>query len=122
MKVLIFCFMIFSYCINVSALPNIKLKEFLKNDARWVKDCQGNRIYLNTEYLTVNNEGMYILNEKNKKISITELFADSQGSYTRAESLMTEVAVVYPIVWCKTCNAWRTVNIEGCCVKCGNNP
>jgi len=99
-----------------------QLKKFLDNDASWVKDCQDNRVYLKNDHLVIAEDGIYVLDESNKKIPLTELFVDSQGIYTRIESLGTDIAAVYGIVWCKNCEAYRTVDWKGLCVVCGKRP
>jgi len=92
------------------------------NGTSWVKHCQDNRVYLKADSVVIEKESLYVLNKENQKILLTELFADSQGLYTRMESLGTEIATVYPIVWCSNCKAWRTANIQGKCSTCNQIP
>ena len=88
----------------------------------WIKECQNDKIYLKSDHLVLSEEGIFVLTGSNSHIHLSGLFCDSQGLYTTMESLPSETAVVYPIVWCSTCGAWRTVNIRGKCVVCGNTP
>lgn len=122
MKSLILSVMSFVFVINGQASATDGIKEILQNDAAWVKDCQDNRVYLKTEHLLVEEDRIYIVDKLGGKISVSELFSDAQGIYTRIESIGTELATVYPIVWCKNCEAWRTVTIKGVCAVCGQTP
>ena len=88
----------------------------------WERESQSDRIYLKSDHLVLSDEGIFIVTESNTQIPISKLFCDSQGLYTTSESLSPESSIVYPIVWCDTCKAWRTVNIQGKCVVCGNIP
>ena len=110
------------FCISGEATLLPKAAGFSENAAVYVKGFQDDRIYLKSEYLTVSEDGMYLLDQFNQKIPLIELFSDSQGLYTKIGSFGTDIATVYPIVWCHTCNGWRTVNIKGLCSKCGNPP
>lgn len=110
------------FCVSGEATPSPKEIEFSENAAVYVKGFQDDRIYLRSEHLTISEDGMYVLDQFNQKVPLTELFSDSHGLYTKIESLRTDTATVYPIVWCHTCNAWRTVNIKGLCSGCGNPP
>lgn len=120
MKTLAFCLTALMY-LNLHSSNTTELRNFLENNVSWMKDCQDNRIYIKNECLIVAEDGIYVGDESNK-IPLTELFADSQGIYTRIESLGTEIATVWNIVWCQTCMAYRSTDIRGNCVKCGNRP
>jgi hypothetical protein len=88
----------------------------------WIKECQNDRIYLKADHITLTDTGISIEVEPNVHVSVHQFYNDSQGIFITAESLPSMVATVYPIVWCRTCKAWRTVTVKGKCVVCGNTP
>jgi hypothetical protein len=123
MKNVLFCIISLFYFLNAEAFcSKEELKNFLIKDASYIKNCQDNRVYLKNNCLEVTEEGMYVIDGLNQKIPLTELFSDSQGLYTRIESFGNDLATVYPIVWCRTCKAWRMITIRGVCGICGNVP
>lgn len=87
-----------------------------------IRECQGNKVYLKTENLKITSEGMKIIDEVFGEIPIIELYSDQKGIYTRLELLEERSSVVYPIVWCHTCNDWRLIDYSGRCTKCHNFP
>ncbi len=94
-----------------------------QNNASWVKECQGDRIYINSDKLEIKGNRIFVKDENNAPHPLSHLFVDSVGIFTTTETMSdTELAKVWNIVWCKTCNAYRSVNVQGLCVKCGNRP
>ncbi len=94
-----------------------------KNHASWVLDCQDRRVYLKSDRVVIHEDTISVVTDSGEKTPLSELFVDAQGIYTRIESLnMSELTTVWNIVWCKTCKAYRSVNINGHCVVCGNIP
>ena len=83
MKALLLCLTVLLFCIKgeSSTAP-----VFGEKNASWIKGCQGNRIYLNLAKMLINEEGIFAFNEDNRKVPITELYTDTHGVYTRAES------------------------------------
>ena len=108
---------------NLKALiTKHEFKNFLEKNAVYVKDCQDNRVYLKQEYLKISQKGLILMEANHSEINLSELLSDSEGIYTRIETLKTDVATVYPIVYCHTCKAWRMINIKEVCGRCGNAP
>jgi hypothetical protein len=54
----------------VFSIANYEAKEILQNDASWVKECQDNRVYLNTGHIVINENRIFVLNKLGEKISI----------------------------------------------------
>jgi hypothetical protein len=67
------------------ASPLAEAKGFSENAPVYVKSLQDDRIYLKSEYVTVSEDGMYLLDQFNQKTPLTELFSDSQGLYTKID-------------------------------------
>lgn len=84
----------------------------------WIKECGEDKVYLKPDMIKISSEGIKIANGV-KDFFWTALFSNEKGIYTTLKSLE---ATVYPIVWCKTCEDYRTVDIYGNCVACGNKP
>lgn len=103
-------------------IPVDGFSEIVNKDVSWVKNCQDNRIYLNPEYLIVSKNRMVVVDEYENETFLTELYSDANGIYTKAESFGKELPTVWNIVWCNTCQAYRTTSIKGVCVVCGNAP
>ena len=97
--------------------------KFLKNGISWVKECQGDKIYLKTEKLIISDNNIIVIDEQNGDFFLPELYFDETGIYTRISSLKeSSSATVYPMVYCNTCGEWTVINWRGNCVKCGKNP
>ena len=118
MKMFLFCVMlltvIFCHAQHVS--------KFSRNDTSWVKECQGERVYLNSHNLVVSNEGIFLVYDTHQKIPLSLLCSDAQGIYTLSEALEYDLAVVAYPVWCRTCMAWRVIGLGGRCGACSNIP
>lgn len=93
------------------------------NYPSWIRECQGSRVYINTEHLEIHEDCILVRDEKNVSRPIKEIFVDAHGVFTRVESLSDiELSTLWNIVWCDTCKAYRTTDIRGKCVVCGNQP
>ena len=122
MKILYIVTATLLFCLGIEASSSTDIEEFLKKDAVYVKCFRKDRIYLKSEHLTFSEDKIYLSDQLDQKIPVSKLFCDSRGVYTLVESFKTDLSTVYPIVWCHTCGAWRTVNGSGRCVVCGNSP
>ncbi|OGN64200.1 MAG: hypothetical protein A3E80_03935 [Chlamydiae bacterium RIFCSPHIGHO2_12_FULL_49_9] len=93
------------------------------NDASWIKECQGNRLYIKADKLEVRENAIFVKDDSNHSYPLTHIFVDELGIFTTTESIRdSALGTVWNIVWCKTCGAYRSVDIRGLCVKCGNQP
>jgi hypothetical protein len=112
------------FTVLISAIPeNGGACQEAQNNACWIKECQGDRLYIHADRLEITGDLILIKDAANISYPLTHIFVDSSGIFTTARSMSeTELATVWNIVWCRTCNAYRSVDIAGLCVKCGNQP
>lgn len=96
---------------------------YCRNDAACINECQGNKIYLSPDSLEITESSIFILDDFNVPIPVKSLFVDTHGIFTTTDSLLDDqLPTVWNLVWCNTCHAYRSVNINGYCVRCGNRP
>lgn len=93
-----------------------------KNNISLITECQGERIYLNSNNLIVSNEGMFLINDMNQIVALSLICCDAEGIYTFPEALESDLSVAAYPVWCETCMAWRVIGPGGRCGVCGNIP
>ena len=126
MKAVFVFFMLMLSSINIiEASPVGDANGFVKNHASWIKKCQDNRVYLEANRLTLSEEGIYVMDDFNEPIPLSEVYSDSNGIYTKLESLEPRLERTwgkYGVVWCHTCRAIRDLDKEGKCRICGNYP
>ena len=95
----------------------------VQNNASWIKECQGDRLYINADKLEIREDSIFVRDEDNVQHPLTNIFVDALGIFTTMDSLIsTDLATVWNIVWCRTCENYRSVDIKGRCVRCGNPP
>ena len=100
MRKLLYSLLLMTCCL----VPIQVFCEGLNKDVSWVKNCQGNRIYLNPDYLDVSEKGMFLIDEFGRSTPLSRLYSDVQGIYVKAESLAPELTTVWNIVWCRSCH------------------
>ena len=92
-------------------------------NASWIKECQDDRIYIKTDQIEIREDGIFVKDEYNILHPLTNILVDKYGVFTPISSISdNKLAKVWNIVWCKTCNAYRSVDVRGLCVRCGNPP
>jgi hypothetical protein len=95
----------------------------VQNHASWIKECQGDRLYINADKLEIKEDSISVRDANNIPHPLTNIFVDSAGIFTTTHSMSEdELAVVWNIFWCRTCNAYRSTDMRGLCVVCGNRP
>jgi len=95
----------------------------IQNNASWVKKCQGNRLYINVDKLEIEEDKISVKDANNISHPLTHIFVDSMGIFTTIDSMGdAEQSKVWNIVWCRTCQDYRSVDVNGLCVRCGNSP
>ncbi len=93
------------------------------NDASWIKECQGNRLYIKADRLEITDKDIIVRDESNLPIKLSHISVDILGIFTTIDTLnAADIATVWNIVWCRTCEAYRSIDIRGNCVRCGNKP
>jgi hypothetical protein len=94
-----------------------------QNNACWIKECQGNRLYINSDKLEIGEDKISVKDANNIPHPLTHLFVDSVGIFTTTDSIREiELSKVWNIVWCRNCDAYRSLDMRGLCVVCGNRP
>jgi hypothetical protein len=81
---------------------------------------QEDRLYINPSKIQVNQKGIWLMDDRGEIHPLYNLLVDAHGLYTVLGR--EKLATVWNIVWCNTCNAYRTTDIKGRCVICGNTP
>jgi len=103
-------------------MPSSAALSRTNKDASWVRECQEDKIYVKADRLMLTDAGIFLIDEANEAVSLSALSADSNGIYIARNAFDSPCSAVYPIVWGESCQAWRTVNIQGKCVVCGKTP
>lgn len=115
MKILTLVFLCFSFYLKAEC--NV-FKESFPQDATWVKKCEGDKVYIKADRLTLSEDGIYLIDDWSRNVFIPIIAYDIDGVFASREILST----VWNIIWCNTCQAYRSVNIQGKCVVCGQCP
>lgn len=94
-----------------------------QNHASWIKQCQADRLYINGDKLEIREDGIFVRDENDVLYPLTNIFVDQVGIFTIINSLRaSDLATVWNIAWCRTCRNYRSIDINGRCVRCGNPP
>ena len=77
--------------------------------------------YLKPDNVSIQENASLVFNELGEAIEIDSIFHDEKGIFTTPSSQNSiSDGKVWNILYCKTCEDYTPVNIQGKCTRCGN--